>query len=482
MMGKQRANVSQNYIFYMLQEAATLLSTIVVTPYISRILGADNIGIYSYTHSIVSYITLFGALGATLYGRREIAACGQNVHQRSVVFYNIVVLKVFSTLLSLSVYFVIFNVIGEYQTLFCIQSIEVIAVVFEISWLYQGENRFQVCAVLAAVCKVLLAISVFAFVKTQNDLPAYCFCVSSSVLFLNVAMWSLKPKAVERVSVSELQPLSILKPVLALFIPQIAIQIYQVMDKTMLYAITQSAAESGYYEQSHKIINIATLLMTARGVAVSPRLSALYANHRDDKIRSTLGESFQFVWFIGLPLVFGLIMLSNYFVPWYFGQGYDRVTALMQIFAPICLIIGLSNLLTVYYIALKRSKQIAIAAFAGAGANLLLNAILIPRIQAAGAAIASVFAEFLILCIWFFIVRRQVPMRIVFQGVFKKIPCAAIAFVVPMILIPMDGGVGFFALGAMGILLYLLLLVVVKDSYTLDIFGKIRRTLLGKES
>lgn len=472
---ERKENVTLNYFFYLIQEAASLLSTVIVTPYISRVLGADNIGIYSFTHSIAGYAMLFAALGVTTYGVREIAACGSNSHMRSIVFYNIIILRFFSTALSLAFYCLVFHMIGEYQILFQIQIIDIMSVAFEISWLYQGENRFHVNAALSAVVKILLTIAIFSLVKSKDDLIKYCLCSSVALFVLNLAMWSRVSDTIQHVRLSELNPFSTLKPILALFIPQIAVQIYQVMDKTMLYAICKSSLESGYYEQSHRIINLATLIMTARGVALSPKLSKLYTNSQKNELQNVLKDSFQFVWFVGLPLVAGMITLSGCFVPWYFGAEYKKVSTLMRVFAPICLCIGLSNILTVYYIASKRSKIIQIAAFIGAGLNMTLNAVLIPKFLSVGAAIASVFTEFVILCLWLIFVRTEIKIGDIFSGMLKKMICATVSFSLPIAFFTTtNSGITFIVCGILSTVIYAVLLILAKDSYALGQYTKLK--------
>lgn len=471
----RKGSVSLNYLFYVLQEISVLLSVVVVTPYISRILGAENIGVYSYTHSIASYTILFGTMGMALYGRREIAACGDSIEKRSIVFFNIICLRALSTLAAIAVYFVVFNLLGEYQLLFRISVLEILASAFEISWFFQGENRFHINSAHAAIFKLLYTASIFLFVKTPEDLDLYCICLAATTLLQNLSTWLWIPKSLKLPRLNQIKPFSILAPVFALFLPQIAIQVYQVMDKTMLYALTHSQAEAGYYEQGHKIINIATLLITARGVAVTPKLSAACSNGENEKIPGILKESFQFIWFVGAPLLVGLLTLSDVFVPWFFGEGYDSVAALMKVFAPISLIIGLSNILTVLYIAKKRTKEITIAAVSGAVINLIMNSILIPSLRSVGAALASVTAELIILCMWICFVRKDISWKIIFNGMPKKIAGAIAAFV-PLVLLfakRMPAGISFLTLGAAGVCAYVILLILMKDNYMLKLWKSV---------
>ncbi|MDE6713488.1 MAG: oligosaccharide flippase family protein, partial [Lachnospiraceae bacterium] len=69
----QSPSVGRNYIWNTVNQVFILLVPLIVTPYLSRVLGADGIGIYSYVNSIASYFIITAILGTTLYGQRSIA-------------------------------------------------------------------------------------------------------------------------------------------------------------------------------------------------------------------------------------------------------------------------------------------------------------------------------------------------------------------------------------------------------------------------
>ena len=65
--------VNKNFMYNMVYQILLYIIPFIVTPYISRVLGAENIGIYSYTYSIVTYFMLLTLLGINNYGTRNIA-------------------------------------------------------------------------------------------------------------------------------------------------------------------------------------------------------------------------------------------------------------------------------------------------------------------------------------------------------------------------------------------------------------------------
>ena len=65
-----KKSIAKNYIYNMVYQVLILVLPLVTTPYLSRVLGAEGIGIYGYTYSIVTYFLLFGSLGVAMYGQR----------------------------------------------------------------------------------------------------------------------------------------------------------------------------------------------------------------------------------------------------------------------------------------------------------------------------------------------------------------------------------------------------------------------------
>ena len=66
-----QTSIKKNYIYNTIYQVLSLITPLITAPYISRVLGSSGVGIYSYTNSIVTYFTLFAALGTASYGQRE---------------------------------------------------------------------------------------------------------------------------------------------------------------------------------------------------------------------------------------------------------------------------------------------------------------------------------------------------------------------------------------------------------------------------
>ena len=125
-----------------------------------------------------------------------------------------------------------------------------------------------------------------------------------------------------------------------------------------------------------------------------PRIASLTSKKQHDLVKDTLKKSFTVISFLAVPIAFGIMGVSDRFIPMFFGYEYLSVIPLLKISSILTIIIGLGNVFgTQYMIAVGKNKEYTISVCAGAAVNFILNLILIPKYSALGAVIATVSAE-----------------------------------------------------------------------------------------
>lgn len=404
----EKKSVSKNYLYNMAYQVLAILLPLITTPYLSRVLGAESIGIYSYTYSIATYFVLFGTLGVALYGQREIAYVQDNPNKRSIVFWEVFLLKCFTMMISVLIYYLSFCLGGQYKIYYRILLIELLTQTLDIIWFFRGIEEFKKTVIRNLIVKAIFFISIFVFIKSATDLTKYVFIVTLANLIGNCTLWAYVPKYIEKIRFSDLHIFRHFKSVILLFIPQIAVQIYTMLDKTMIGYLVADKSETGYYEQAQKIINILTTLITSLGVVMVPRMASTFAKGDKEQLKKYMYNSFRFVFFLAFPIVVGLIIVADKFVPLFFGEGYDRVIILMRIIAPVVLFVGMSNILgTQYLLPVKKQKEYTISVVIGALLNFATNLLLIPSQLAVGASITTIMAEATVVAIQFFFIRKE---------------------------------------------------------------------------
>ena len=194
-----------NYIFNLAYQILIIILPLITTPYVSRILGPDGIGAYSYTASITTYFILFGCIGLNLYGQREVAYHQSDKIAISKTFFEILLLKIGTMAISICVFIFTVQMMNQYKLLIYIQLLDLIANMLDITYFYQGIEEFKVIVIRNVLIKIIGIICIFTFVKTKVDLSLYVFIYSGTLLLGNLSMWLTINKHITRVPFKELK-------------------------------------------------------------------------------------------------------------------------------------------------------------------------------------------------------------------------------------------------------------------------------------
>lgn len=406
----------KNYIYNTLYQILVLIAPLITTPYVSRVLGVTNIGIYQYSQSIANYFVLVGAVGTTLYGQREIAYLQDKPKERSIAFWEIEIFRLVTTIICTIIYLLGFCTHGKYPQIYTILSLEVIATAFDISWLFMGMENFKITVIRNTIIKLTGIVCVFLFVKGPEDLGLYTATVTAPLFIGNISLWfSIKKYLVKTgLTIPELIMgiKNRIKPILVLFLPQVAMDVYLLLDKTMIGIFGTNIDQVGYYSQGQKIVKIVLMIVTSLGTVMLPTMSALFAKGDDERIKKSIKNAFRFIYMLSFALLFGLDAIAPRFVPIFFGKGYDSVIPLMIVISPILVIIATSNVIgKQYLLPTNQQKAFTMSILAGAGVNFILNIILIHFWDAVGASIATVIAELAVTGMQCWYVRKQLPLK-----------------------------------------------------------------------
>ncbi len=427
--------LTKNYLYNLAYQIINLIFPLITTPYISRVLGADGVGIYSYTLSIVTYFILFGSLGMSLYAQRQIAFVQNRPHKRTQVFYETLLLRAVTLSVSTAIFSITFAIGGEYADYYKILIVYILASIFDISHFFQGMEEFQKIVTRNFVVKIVSIFATFIFVKDADDIGIYLLIYSLSNLIGNITLWLWLPKYLKKPNVREMNIFKHIKPVIAIFIPQIATQIYTVLDKVMLGALLEDKAEVGYYEQSYKIILILITIVTSLGTVMMPNIASKFANKQTDEIKPAIKRSFRFVFLMAFPLMFGMLAISSDLIPRFLGEGFEKSIYVSYMLSPVVLLVGLSNVTGIQYLLpTLRQKQYTFSVIAGAVANLLINFILIPRFQSVGAGLCTLIAELVVTSFQFFCIRKEFSVKDILETAIKYFIAGVIMFGVILVL------------------------------------------------
>lgn len=399
-------SLSKNYLYNLSYQILTLLTPLITTPYISRVLGIDGIGEYSFSYSIVAYFVLLAQFGITNFAQREIAYHQDDREAQSRIFFEIISFQILTVVISLICYYILGRMWHVDSQIYWVQALNIVAVLFDVSWFFQGLEEFDKIVVRNFIVRLANIALLFLLIKSPDDLILYTFIMGGMNVVSGILICLFLKDYVHKVSINEIHPFRNWKPILQLFLPQVAIQIYVVLDKTMLGFFADSYVENGYYEQADKIIKLLLTIATSLGTVMLPRMAATVARGEMEAARKFMIASYRFSFFLTIPMCFGLITVSSNFVPWFFGPGYEPVAGVLNIISSMLIAIGLSNVTGIQFmIPMNRQNQLTLSVIAGAIFNFIINLYLIPNFYSTGVAIATVLTEWLVTFVQFYLVR-----------------------------------------------------------------------------
>ena len=395
----KKTSIKVNYIFTSAYQIINILVPLVTMPYLSRRLGADGLGEYSFSYSVAYYFTLFIKLGLNNYGNREIAYCRNDIKTLSRTFWEIYTFQLFSGVVCYGIYLLYSIFFAPQKVLSLIMSLLILSSIIDVTWCVYGLEKFKMASIRDALIKILTTVCIFIFVKDVNDVSKYAFIFCSGLVLGNLAIVPVirKELSFSRITINGV--VKHIKPNLVLFVPVIATSIYRIMDKIML-GILSTDNELGYYHGTENIIRVPMAFVTALGTVMMPRISYMMSNNEPGRKTDIIfKKSIVFVMFISSSICFGIMTVSKEFVPIFYGKGFEKCVYLFYIILPGAIFEAFADVIRTQYLIPRKKDVIYICSlFCGAMVNVLLNIFLIPKFASIGAAIGTV-AAYVMVCI-----------------------------------------------------------------------------------
>lgn len=390
----KKNSLKTNMIFQTLYQLVILIFPMIVSPYLTRVLGEGPLGEYTYSSSIAYYFIVLAALGINQYGQRVISQRRDDETKLRKTFWSLYLVHICLSVFSILA-FVLFAFFfdASYKNLFYIEIIYVASSLFDITWLFYGLENFKSVVWKNALIKVLESICIFWLVKSASDLWIYTLIMSLSTL-LGQAV--LLPKAIHFV-----KPITFgwpdikehIKPLLVLSIAAIASTLYTVFDKTLLGAMTNTD-NVAYYEYSNKIINIPKSLMAVITIVFFPRACANFEKKDFKKAKRDISYSLNYICFLGFATIFGLLSTGELLVKLYYGESFEVCGGYVMAMSVLPLIILIGDVSrSQFLVPNHKDGQFTVSICLSAIINLILSACLIPTLGVYGAIIGTICAE-----------------------------------------------------------------------------------------
>lgn len=434
-LGNQKS-VAVNAAFNALYRIVSVLFPFVTVAWASHVLLSDGIGKVVYAQNIAQYFVLLAPLGILSYGTREIAKCRDSRVAVSKLFTELFVINLLSTVLCSMTYYCLISCVPSFNTdltLYIITGLPIVLNVINVDWFYQGQEEYVYIAIRSTVIKAVSMMLVIIFVRTSADYLIY----AAIYVFGYVGNYVLNMINLLRKGVRlQREGLSFgvhFKPILILLASNVAIELYTLLDTTMLGFFCDESVV-GYYSNAMKLIRVAVGTVSAIGAVLLPRLSYYETHGMEQERNNLISRTTEVMIFLCLPMGCGMFLLADDMIPLFFGDSFIPAIPTAQIGSALIFILALSNLYgTQVLLTFGQEKLLLLCTAFGAVMNIALNLILIPVFQNNGAAVASVISEMCVALLSFFFARRYIHAKI--SGVFLFKTCVATVFMIVSIIL-----------------------------------------------
>lgn len=422
--------VVKNYLYNVGYQVLAIIVPLITSYYVSRVLSPEGVGANAFTNSIIQYFMLLANIGIGYYGNREIAYVRDNKQNMAATFWEIQIVKTVMTVVAYLSFVVFMAFYSGNKTYMWAQSINLLAVAFDISWLYQGLEDFKRTVLRNTFVKIISMIAIFIFIKSPKDVALYIIVLALSTLLGNLTLW---PHAVNNYGHvdrgTKLNPWRHFVPTVTMFVPQIATQLYVQLNRTMLGLMVDQKA-SGFYQYSDNLVKLILAFVTATGTVMLPHVANAFAQHDMEKVHKMLYKSFDFVSALAYPMMFGIAGVSMTLAPLYYSSKYAPVGPAMLIESIVILMIGWSNVIgTQYLLPVNRVKDFTTSVTIGAVVNIIMNFPLIHLWGLNGAMWSTVLSEISVTAYQLFVVRKSLDIRKIFTGSWKYLLSGIVMFV-----------------------------------------------------
>lgn len=425
-------NIKKNFIYSSILTSANYIFPFLTYPYVSRVLGVNNIGICNFVDGIINYFILFSMMGISIVGVREIAKVKDDPTQLNKTFSSLFFLNTISTSILLIILLISTNTIDElykYKELIYVGAAKLVCNYLLIEWLYTGLENFKYITIRTILVKSCYVIGVFLFVKDENDYPIYYILLVLMVVVNSIFNIIYARKFVRfKLSLCNIKPFAI--PFLILGIYALLTSMYTSFNVTYL-GFVSGTTEVGYYTTATKIYSILLALFTAFTNVMLPRMSALLSENKTDEFKNMINKSCDVLLTFCIPTMIIGIIFAPEIILIISGEGYEGAITPMRIIMPLMLIIGYAQIVIVQILMpLRKDKAIFINSICGAGIGIILNILLVPSLNSIGSSIVWTISELTVLiCGQYFVYKYTkilIPLKKTLYNLLLSLPIAII--------------------------------------------------------
>jgi len=390
----------ENTAGFYLDTLVGYLFPLITLPYLVRVLGAQSFGLVAFAQSFITYLMMATDFALLLSGTRKLVPLRQHPLQVSQVVVNALTLRF---LIALGLFFPTlfachwFSALKEARSIVFVLYLVVFASALNLTWVFAAFERMWLLARCNTLINLAVILGIFLLVHAPEDTKTYAWLLaagpvagSAVSLILGSRAFSLswpKPRLREMWAFA--------REGFPLALAFVAVSLYTTGNAFLLGTLA-AKEEVGYFAAADKVVRAGIRLLGPMTIALFPRMvqASLGSPHA---FREKIKKLLAFYFGLGVLLALGTWLTAPWVVRWFFGPAFSPAISLLRILGLLFLFSSLTSVLGMHFLLPAGKDRAFLALSAGAGiANLGMAWWLVPRLQAAGMALAAVASEALV--------------------------------------------------------------------------------------
>jgi len=326
-----KSKLVKNSIWLTILQLMNTLIPMLTIPYVTRILGTEEYGIFSIALNWILYFQVLVEFGFGLTGARNTAIIDDH-ESLQTLFNNILSARIILFLLSFLLMNIIFFISGiDIKTYICmlLLYIMIIGTTFQLTWLFQGKQDMKFITIINSVSRIISIMLIFLFVKSKSDIYLYCILYSVTVFLSSlISMFIAYTKYNLRFKFANIDDILLeLNDGKYIFASSAIAKIFSGIGITIL-GIVSTNSIVGIYSAIYKIPYALTMIFLPISQALFPHISTKFKNSYSEGIESVKKICMP-VFFVYFTIAIIMIIFRNHVVLLLFGKEYEKFSIIV---------------------------------------------------------------------------------------------------------------------------------------------------------
>ncbi len=356
----------------------------------ARYLGPDNFGSINYVAAYVSFFSSITSLGLSVIVIKEISMGKEDDNE---VIWTGILMRFLTAVFSTIAVIALVSITDKSDPLMVkiaiLESIAILASAFDtFMYWFQGKLLGKYTSIASVVAYIGMSLYRIYLLANNADILWFAFATSVDTLLLSLILMlcyvrenGFRPKASVRLGKS------LMKQSYHYMISGLIAILYSKIDQIMLKQMLDTYSV-GLYTAALTIAGLWGMIPSAFIQSVSP---ILYKNAEENRgmFYKRLRQSYAGIWLLNICWSLGVSIFSYWVIYLLYGKAYLGARGALVIVVWYTGITSIGSLTQVYLATENKNKYVNYFALAGLVTDVVLNALLIPKMGILGAAIAT---------------------------------------------------------------------------------------------